>query len=59
MLISRQSAGESSNQPANFTPFSTIMKHFETINWDSGQRMALGFSFNWSDFRKYPLKTIR
>ena len=59
MLISRQSAGESSNQPANFTPFSTIMKHFETINWDSGQRMALGFSFNLSEFRKYTIKTIR
>ena len=59
MLISRQSAGESSNQPANVTPFRTIKKHFETINWDLGQRMALGFSFSLSDFRKYPIKTIR
>lgn len=41
MLISRQPAGEGSNQPANGTPFCTIMKHFETINW--GGRLTNGF----------------
>jgi hypothetical protein len=34
-MISRRNAREGSHQPCDFKPFRTIMKHFETIDWES------------------------